>query len=320
MAIKVLVTGAAGFIGSNLLLKLLERNIQTVAVDNFSPYLYESTTKEKNWEYVNSQDPGRIKFYRVDLLEANLQLLLQDVTHVVHLAALPGQSKSWELGRAYWENNVLATHLLLKELINLDIKLIFASSSSIYGDIEEGNESFPKKPISPYGVTKLAAEHLIEVFENSNGSLFKSVILRLFSVYGPRQRPDMGIYRFIDSLNNEKPIRVFGDGGALRTFTYIDDVISAIITSIDNEELVGKFNICGNQVASVADVIDLLAEITSKSPKVIHVPAREGDQRVTQGDARKAEEFMGFDSSFTLKQGLIEQVLWQNSQQSGLET
>lgn len=268
---------------------------------------------------MNSQDPGRIHFCRVDLLEANLQHLLQDVTHVVHLAALPGQSKSWNLGRAYWENNVLATHLLLRELMNYDVKFIFASSSSIYGDIDEGNESFPKKPISPYGVTKLAAEHLIEVFENSNGSLFKSVILRLFSVYGPRQRPDMGIYRFIDSIINEKPIRVFGDGRALRTYTYIDDVISAIMTSIDSEDVIGKFNICGNQIASVIDVIDMLTEITAKSPKVIHVPARAGDQRVTRGDARKAGKFMGFDSSFTLKQGLIQQVLWQNYQQKGIE-
>ena len=308
---KVLVTGAAGFIGTNLLIKLFDRRIQTVGVDSFFAHTYSSDLKRRNWEYVKSVSSGQIVLYEVNLLDANLPTLFADVTHVVHLAAVPGQAKSWKDAREYWENNVLATQLILQEIYKRKIKLIFSSSSSVYGNIIEGDENTPKSPISPYGVTKLASEDLIDVFANRPDSVFKSVILRPFSVYGPRQRPDMGIYRFIDSIINEVPIEVFGDGSALRTFTYVDDVVSAILTSIHSDNLIGKFNICGNQSASVLEVIDMLFRITGKSTQVTFNPERLGDQKETKGISSKAEKSLGFKPSLSLEQGLKNQVLWQ---------
>lgn len=279
-------------------------------MDNFSPYSYRSEVKRKNWAYVDSVSTGTIRLYDVDLLNANFSLLLKDVTHVVHLAAIPGQSKSWTLGRAYWENNVVVTHLLLEELYQRDIKLIFASSSSVYGDVVEGDENIPRRPISPYGVTKLASEDLIDTFENAEGSSFKSVTLRLFSVYGPMQRPDMGIYRFIDSLIKGSPIEVFGDGSALRAFTFVDDVTAAIISCIKNDSVVGKFNICGNQTFSVLDVIAMLSKILERTAQVHFLPVRIGDQKKTEGIALSAESAMGFVTALTFKEGLRQQVVW----------
>jgi nucleoside-diphosphate-sugar epimerase len=279
-------------------------------VDNFSPYSYRSEVKRKNWAYVNSVSTGAIRLYDVDLLNVNFSLLLKDVTHVVHLAAIPGQSKSWTLGRAYWENNVVVTHLLLEELYKRDIKLIFASSSSVYGDVVEGDENIPRRPISPYGVTKLASEDLIDTFENAEGGSFKSVTLRLFSVYGPMQRPDMGIYRFIDSLIKGSPIEVFGDGSALRTFTFVDDATAAIISCIKNDSVVGKFNICGNQTFSVLEVIATLSEILERTAQVHFLPVRVGDQKKTKGIALSAESAMGFVPALTFKEGLRQQVVW----------
>lgn len=292
----------------------MERNVHTVGVDNFSSYSYQSEIKRKNWAYVDSVSTGAIKLYDFDLLNANLALLLKDVTHVVHLAAIPGQSKSWTLGRVYWENNVVATHLLLEELYKRDIKFIFASSSSVYGDVVEGDESIPKRPISPYGVTKLASEELIDTFENAEGSSFKSVTLRLFSVYGPRQRPDMGIYRFIDSLIKGVPIKVFGDGSALRTFTFVDDVTAAILSCIQDDGVVGKFNICGNQTFSVLDVIAMLSKLVERPVRVHHLPVRVGDQKKTEGIALRAENAMGFVPALTFEDGLRQQVLWHEAQ------
>lgn len=308
---KILVTGAAGFIGTNLLLKLFDRGIQTVGVDSFLAHSYSSNLKRRNWEYVKSISSGQIVLHEVNLLDANLPNLFEDVTHVVHLAAVPGQAKSWKNAREYWENNVLATQLILQEIYKRKIKLIFSSSSSVYGNITEGDEDTPKFPISPYGVTKLASEDLIDVFENRPDSVFNSVILRFFSVYGPRQRPDMGIYRFIDAIMKGVPIEVFGDGSALRTFTYVDDVVSAILTSIYSDNLVGKFNICGNQCASVNEVIDMLFRITGESTQVTFNPDRLGDQKETKGISLKAEQSLGFKPSLSLELGLKSQVLWQ---------
>jgi nucleoside-diphosphate-sugar epimerase len=228
---KCLVTGAAGFIGSHLCEKLLEQGHQVTGLDAFIPY-YAPALKEKNLEAARTQP--NFRFERRDLRQDDCSDLLRDVDVVFHLAAMPGLVRSWSDFDLYTTCNVQATQRLLEAVRQTAPRLgrfLYISTSSVYGRFASGDESLPLKPISPYGVTKLAAEQLCRAFEESHG--LPLVVLRYFSVYGPRQRPDMGYNIFIRALLKGEPITVNGDGQQVRGNTYISDCVDVTIRAAE---------------------------------------------------------------------------------------
>jgi len=306
---RCLVTGAAGFIGSHLCEHLLEAGHEVVAVDAFIPY-YPREFKEANLHTLRAHP--RCQFHEVDLRTATLEPLLGGVEAVFHLAATAGLLRSWTDFELYSSCNITATQRLLAA-VHSGAKLsrfIYASTSSVYGLFSAGDETLPTRPISPYGVTKLAGEHLCQAHAQAFG--LPLVVLRYFSVYGPRQRPDMGYYLFILALLTGGTITVFGDGMQVRGNTFITDCVSATLAAL--QAPVGEtYNLGGGETASVWDILRKLEAITGKSAKTVQQPARMGDQRVTQADTGKLFRHLGWRPTTPLDEGLRRQAEWQQS-------
>jgi UDP-glucuronate 4-epimerase len=304
---SALVTGAAGFIGSHLTERLLGDGIDVRAVDRLSDY-YDVELKRANLALLESR-PG-FTFTEGDLNQLDLDSLLDGVDVVFHLAAQPGVRASW--GREfeiYLTDNLLATQRLLEASKDLDLRrFVFASSSSIYGDAER----FPTKendtpaPVSPYGVTKLAAEHLARQYFRGFG--VPTVALRYFTIFGPRQRPDMAFNRFIRAGLDGEPIAVFGDGLQERDFTYVSDAVEATVSAGDRGEPGGAYNVAGGNAATVADVIGILGSLLGGELAVDHQPAVIGDARKTGADTSRAREDLGYNPAVSLEEGLRRQV------------
>jgi UDP-glucose 4-epimerase len=306
---KALVTGAAGFIGSHLTSRLLDRGAEVVGVDAFTDY-YSREIKEENLD-VNRRRRG-FAFVEGDLLTADLAGLLDGATHVFHLAAQAGVRKSWGRDFAvYTANNVDATQRLLEAVRDRPIeRLVYASSSSVYGDSVPMpmREDAALHPLSPYGVTKLAAEHLCQLYQVNHG--VPAVSLRFFTVYGPRQRPDMAFHRFIRASLTGQPITLYGDGEQTRDFTFVDDIVAAMVAAGGQGRPGAVYNIGGGSRVSVNDVLDRLARVTGRQLDIRREPAQKGDMRDTFADTSRARAELGFQPSVALTDGLRAESAW----------
>ncbi len=310
---KVVVTGAAGFIGSHLAESLIREGYHVIGIDSFTNY-YPRTTKELNLKSLLASPD--FDFIEGDLLEIDLAALLRGARYVFHEAAQAGVRGSWgDSFEIYMRNNIFATQKLLesvKDLRSLSC-LIFASSSSIYGDAEKfpTSEKALPKPVSPYGVTKLACEHLCRVYQKSFG--VPITILRYFTVYGPRQRPDMAFYRFIKAMTQKRQFTVYGNGEQTRNFTYISDIVEANILAMKNSPSGEIFNIGGGTQISVNKVIRLLEGILGYKASIQYSDWQKGDAYHTGADVSYAKHKLGYVPKINIKEGLQKQVEWQVS-------
>ena len=306
---RSVVTGAAGFVGSHLSERLLSLNHEVVGVDCFTDS-YDRRLKEANLAMV--RDEARFRLVENDLLSLDLDSLLASADYVFHLAAQAGVRASWgQSFTPYIRNNIATTQRLLEAAKGTTIsKLIYASSSSVYGDARElpvTEETLPR-PVSPYGVTKLAAEHLCSLYAQVHA--LPVVSLRLFTVYGPRQRPDMAIQRFLSASLTGQPITIFGDGGQTRDFTFVDDVVEAHILAMEAPADERVFNVCGGSRVSINELLALVEEVTGRSPQVRREPPAVGDARHTLGDNSRARRALGFHPHVRLADGLAAQWRW----------
>ena len=302
---KMLVTGAAGFIGSHLCERLARDGHHVVGVDAFIPY-YPRAIKEANLAHLRTQ--RAFTQHTLDLRSDPLEAALDGVEVVFHLAAMAGLVKSWTDFDLYQSCNLTATQRLLEAVRRTPSvqRVIYASTSSVYGRFSTGDETMPTRPISPYGVTKLAAENLCRAYEELGVG---TVVLRYFSVYGPRQRPDMGYHRFIGALLDNQPITVYSDGQQVRGNTYIDDCIEATIAA-QHAPLGETYNVGGGEVASVWDILQKLERIIGRRAVTRSEPARAGDQRSTYADTTKLQRHLGWQAKTLLDEGLARQVAW----------
>jgi UDP-glucose 4-epimerase len=306
---NVLVTGAAGFIGSHLSGRLLDRGARVTGIDCFTDY-YPRRIKEANLEPLRRR--SGFSFVESTLQQADLPALLDGVTHVFHLAAQAGVRKSWGRDFAvYTTNNVEATQVLLEACVGRPIeRLVYASSSSVYGDrvsIPMREDALPQ-PVSPYGVTKLAAEQLCYLYSVNHG--VPATSLRYFTVYGPRQRPDMGFHRFISAALTGEPITVFGDGGQTRDFTFVGDAVSATIAAGERGVVGRAYNIGGGSRVTVTEVLDIIGRVTGRALRIERGPEQKGDMRDTYADSSLARADLGFAPAVTLADGLAEEARW----------
>jgi UDP-glucose 4-epimerase len=309
---NALITGVAGFVGSHLAERLLDRGARVTGVDCFTDY-YARSIKESNVAPLLGRPAFR--FVESTIQEADLASLVNGVTHVFHLAAQAGVRRSWGRDfRIYTVNNVEATQVLLEALVGRPIeKLVYASSSSVYGDnapIPMTEETLPH-PLSPYGVTKLAAEHLCHLYTANHGVPATSV--RYFTVYGPRQRPDMAFNRFLRAALQGAPVTVYGDGEQTRDFTYVDDAVTATMLAAEHGAPGRAYNIGGGSQVSVNEVLKIIERISGRQLDVRREPSQKGDMRDTYADTSRARAELGFAPTMPLADGLAAEHRWLSS-------
>ncbi len=306
---KILVTGAAGFIGSHLTEALVKEGHQILAIDALVPNLYPIEHKLRNWKLLGELG-ANIERREIDLRKPINESEIDDIDYIFHLAAMPGLSLSWEDTKLYIDCNLLATANLIRACNPDRLSRFFhISTSSVYGKNVTGNEDSLLSPISPYGVTKLAAETLIAAYSKANGLPYS--IFRLFSVYGPRQRSDMAFNIFTRKLLAGEVIDIYGDGTQSRANTYVSDVVDGLISGIANSEHGEIYNLCGSEQATVMEVLEKLARITGREPILEFKGERLGDQQETKSVAQKAFKSLGFAPKVLLNEGLNRQVNWQ---------
>ena len=309
---RAVVTGAAGFIGSHLCAGLLDRGFDVLGVDCFTDY-YPRPLKEANLD-VNRTRKG-FTFLEARLQDADLNAMLEGATHVFHLAAQAGVRKSWGADfRIYTSNNVDASQQLLEACVNRPLhRFVYASSSSLYGDnvsIPMREDALPQ-PVSPYGVTKLAAEQLGYLYHVNYG--VPTTALRYFTVYGPRQRPDMAFNRFIRASIDGQAITLYGDGEQTRDFTFVADAVAATMAAGDRGVPGRAYNVGGGSRVSMNQVIDIIGRVAGRKLEVRHEPAQKGDMRDTYADTTLARADLGFAPSVTLEQGIEAEYRWLSS-------
>jgi len=306
---KALVTGVAGFIGSHLAASLLDRGATVVGVDCFTDY-YPRPIKEANLAE-NALREG-FRFVEVRIQEADLPALLDGVTHVFHLAAQAGVRKSWGTDfRTYTDNNIDATQMLLEACVGRSLtRFVHASSSSIYGDassVPMREDALPR-PISPYGVTKLSAEQLGYLYYVNHG--VPAVAMRYFTVYGPRQRPDMAFHRFITAALKDRPIALYGDGEQTRDFTFVSDAVAATIAAGERGVPGRAYNVGGGSRVSMNDVLHILERIAGHPLQVAREATQKGDMRDTYADTTLARRELGFEPRVSLEEGIEAEYRW----------
>jgi UDP-glucose 4-epimerase len=301
---RSLVTGCTGFIGSHLTEKLLREGHEVIGIDCFTDY-YSREIKENNIQKALSDK--NFTFLEKDIINLST---FPDVDYVFHQAAQAGVRASWGKSfEIYTENNILVTQKLLEYYKDRNLKkFVFASSSSIYGNADELPilEDTQKKPFSPYGVTKLAAENLCLLYYMNYGT--PTVSLRYFTVYGPRQRPDMGINKFVHAVLNEDRIEVYGDGNQTRDFTFISDVVEANLLAAYSDVIGEYFNIGGGSRISVNDLLKLIEKVVGKDIHITYIEMQKGDVQHTFADVTKAEKMIGYKSVIGIEQGIIKYV------------
>ena len=304
-----LVTGVAGFIGSHLAERLIAEGHEVVGIDCFTDY-YSRSIKEANLEKLLTVPS--FTFIEVDLLNCGLYALVKGANYIFHQAAQAGVRSSWgnEL-EVHTNLNVLATQRLLEACKGLSIeKFIYASSSSVYGDSEELpiREESVLKPVSPYGVTKLAGENLCASYWKNYD--IPVISLRYFTVYGPRQRPDMAFHKFMQALTEDSEIEIYGDGTQTRDFTFISDAVEGNLLAMGNSSLGEVFNIGGGSRVMVNEVLQTMEQITLRNTKTAYREVQKGDVKHTLADTRKAREILGYNPGIDLKTGLLKQWEW----------
>jgi len=306
---RALVTGAAGFIASHLTSALLDRGAEVIGLDCFTDY-YPRRVKEENLD-VNRHRPG-FTFLEARLQEADLPSVLDGVSHVFHLAAQAGVRKSWGQDfRIYTDNNVDASQGLLEACVGRPLhRFVYASSSSLYGDnvaIPMREDALPQ-PVSPYGVTKLAAEQLCYLYSVNHGVPATSV--RYFTVYGPRQRPDMAFHKFFRASLAGMPIVLYGDGEQTRDFTYVTDAVAGTMAAGDTGVPGRAYNIGGGSRVTVNQVLAIVERLVGRPLEIRREPAQKGDMRDTYADTTLARADLGFAPAVTLEQGLESEYRW----------
>ena len=306
---RALITGAAGFIGSHLTSALLDRGAEVTGLDCFTDY-YPRFIKESNIA-VNAGRPG-YHFIEASIQGTDLPALLAGKTHVFHLAAQAGVRKSWGTDfRIYTNHNVDATQRLLEACVGRPLhRFVYASSSSVYGD----NVSIPMRetalpqPVSPYGVTKLAAEQLCYLYHVNHEVPATSV--RYFTVYGPRQRPDMAFHKFIKAAIKGDPLTLYGDGEQTRDFTFVTDAVAATVAAGDKGVPGRAYNIGGGSRVSVNQLFEIIGRIHGHPLNIRREPSQKGDMRDTFADSTLARTDIGFSPKVTLEEGLEAEYRW----------
>ena len=306
---KSLVTGVAGFIGSHLAEKLLAAGHDVVGIDNFLDN-YPRSFKEKNLSKVAVH--RNFTFVRDDLLHCDLNSLLRDVSHVFHLAGQPGVRSSWgkEFAR-YTDNNIRSTQLLLEAAKGLKLtKFVYASTSSVYGDTDDlpMREEGGTRPISPYGATKLAAEHLCHLYWKAFG--VPTVSLRFFTVYGPRQRPDMFFHIFMRALLRGDQVPLYDDGEQTRDFTFCADIVDGTLAAAFYPGQGEVFNLGGGAEVSILNVIALVETMSGRKANLKRFDRQKGDVRHTKARLDQAKSKLGYAPKVGLEQGLTEEWNW----------
>ena len=303
---RIVVTGAAGFIGSHLCEALVARGDQVVGIDCFTDY-YGRPAKEENLARLLAS-PG-FRFAEADLRSDELEPLLDGADVVINEAATPGLVLSWDDFDRYQSCNLGAAKRLVDASIAVGVgHLVQASTSSVYGADATGDEHDETLPVSPYGVTKLAAEHLLRAHSESFG--LPLTILRYFSVYGPRQRPDMAYRIFAERLRRGEPITVVGDGSQSRSNTYVSDVVAATMLAADAEPNGAIFNVGGGAELRLIDAIGIIAGLLDVEPKIEFGPARRGDQRRTVAATDRIRQALGWSPTVEPADGLARQIAW----------
>ena len=308
-----LVTGAAGFVGSSLTDRLLELGHTVVGIDCFTDY-YAKETKLSNIESAKAN--SNFTFYEENLLEADLASRLEGVDWVFHQAAQAGVRASWgQYFDTYTDNNVLATQRLLEGVraVGGVKNVVYASSSSVYGNAETRptSESLIPEPVSPYGVTKLAAEHLMRLYASEFD--VPTVSLRYFTVFGPRQRPDMAFNRFIRAGLSKEEILIYGDGEQSRDFTFIDDIVAANIAAAEKGKPGSVYNLGGGSTVTVNEVLEMLRSELGEL-NVNYVERQAGDARHTSADTSQAQGALDFSPKVSLFDGIRAEIEWMRTQ------
>jgi UDP-glucose 4-epimerase len=307
--VKAVVTGVAGFVGSHLAERLLGEGWEVLGIDAFVDF-YPRGLKEAN--LAAARGHGRFRLVEGALQDLELSPLLQGAEVVFHLAAQAGVRASWGRDFAlYSDHNVLATQRLLEAAVAAGApRVVYASSSSVYGTCRELplSENSRCQPVSPYGVTKLAAEQLCHLYWSNHG--LPVVSLRYFTAYGPRQRPDMAFHRFLRAARDGAPIHVFGDGEQTRDFTFVSDVVAATRAAADSGRPGGVYNVGGGERVSLNAVLGRIERVTGRALTVRREPAQKGDMRDTFADTSAARRELGFRSSVDLERGLAREWEW----------
>jgi UDP-glucuronate 4-epimerase len=304
-SMKYLVTGAAGFIGSNLVLELVSQGHQVIAVDALIETTYSAEIKYARWEILKKVDG--VEFIEKNLTIGALDEIIEPVDFIVNQAAMPGLMKSWSDIKMYSDSNIVIVGNILNSIKKFPGKrLVHISTSSVYGKSAVGDETTEAKPYSPYGVTKLAAEKLITAYRSNFELDF--VILRYFSVYGPGQRPDMGYSIFIDKISQNIEFELYGDGSQTRTNTYIDDCVRGTVLASQNAKNGEVYNIAGKDEVSVSEALEILENEIGNKAKIKFLPTRPGDQTSTKGTTTKAFKDFNFLPRTSIKAGLKAQV------------
>jgi len=315
--VRALVTGAAGFIGSHLVDRLLMDGHEVIGLDSLTDY-YDPSIKRANLS--GAQSHPKFVFVEADLVTADLEPVVADTDVIFHQAAQPGVRGSWADGfRLYAMNNVLATQRLLEAAVaSGGNRFIYASSSSIYGNAARypTREDDLPLPHSPYGVTKLAGEHLCSLYGSTKG--LHVTALRYFTVYGPRQRPDMGVHRFISSALAGDPLPLFGTGEQLRDFTFVDDVVGANVRAATSNTDSGLVcTIAGGSVTSIIDLLMTLGALLGRAIDIQRLEPQAGDVAVTNASSMLAQRALGWRPSVALAEGLNRQIAWQEGLPDG---
>ncbi len=314
---KILVTGCAGFIGSNLTKKLLERNYEVCGIDNFDPY-YDEALKQINLKKL--KDYNNFKFYKTDILNKNkLKEIFkkEEPELIIHLAARPGVRASIENPEIYIEVNIKGTLSILDTMNSCNVKrLIFGSSSSVYGDRKCPPPFFEEesadKPASPYGFSKRAGEILCYNYSKLYG--LKVIILRFFTVYGPAQRPDMAIHKFTKKIIKGEELPVYGDGKTERDYTYVDDITKGILNSINLDKDFEIVNLGNSKPIPLFEVIRILEKKLCKKAKIKKLPLPKGDVKKTWANIEKAKKLLSYNPETDFEKGIEKFLKWHESE------
>jgi nucleoside-diphosphate-sugar epimerase len=297
---RVLVTGAAGFIGSHLCEALVRDGHVVTGLDAYIPS-YDRAVKEQNLAKLNGHE--RFTFVEADLRTDDLDRYTAEADAVINEAAMPGLTRSWTEMSLYASCNLIGLQRLLDACLRTGTKrVVHASTSSVYGRNAIGDESQPRRPVSPYGITKLAAEHLIEAYVEAYD--LPAVVLRYFSIFGPRQRPDMAYAIFIDRLRAGKPITIYGDGEQSRSNTFVTDCVRGTTQALHGADLGDVYNIGGGATITLNEAVDVLANALHTTAQVVRAPRRIGDQLHTRADISKARKVFGYEPQVDPVHGL----------------